>query len=111
MIYHSVFPSIARKVNDKLSLGASLALTYTDYEQIKAVPNVDPGFGDGSLVIEADGTTVGFALSSLYEFNSRTRIGLVYRSELDPDLEGNATFSNLGPTTESILDAAGLLNN
>lgn len=36
LVYLSAFPSIARKVNDKLSLGASLALTYTDYEQIKA---------------------------------------------------------------------------
>ncbi len=110
LVYLSAFPSIARKVNDKLSLAASLALTYTDYEQIKAVPNIDPGFGDGSLQIEADGTTVGFALSSLYEFSDRTRFGLVYRSELDADLDGNANFSNLGPTTESILDAAGLLN-
>lgn len=110
LLYLSAFPSIARKVNDKLSLAASLALTYTDYEQIKAVPNIDPGFGDGSLQIEADGTTVGFALSSLYEFSDRTRFGLVYRSELDADLDSNANFSNLGPTTESILDAAGLLN-
>jgi len=109
MVYLSAFPSIAKKVTDKLSLAASLALSYTDYEQIKAVPNVDPGFGDGSLQIEADGTTVGFSLSSLYEFNDRTRIGVVYRSELDGDLEGVANFSGLGPTTESILDAAGLL--
>jgi long-chain fatty acid transport protein len=110
MVYLSAFPSIARKVNAKLSLAASLALTYTDYEQIKAVPNIDPGFGDGRLQIEADGTTVGFSLSSLYEFSDRTRVGLVYRSELDGDLDGNANFSNLGPTTESILDAADLLN-
>lgn len=110
LIYISAFPSIARKVNDNLSLGASLALTYTDYEQIKAVPNVDPGFGDGSLKVEADGTTVGFSLSSLYEINDRTRVGLVYRSELDADLDGNANFSELGPTTESMLDAAGLLD-
>jgi long-chain fatty acid transport protein len=110
LVYLSAYPSLAKKVTDKLSLAASLALTYTSYEQTKAVPNIDPGFGDGSLKIEADGTTVGFSLSSLYEFSNKTRIGLVYRSELDADLDGDANFSNLGPTTESILDAAGLLN-
>jgi len=110
LIYISAFPSIAKKVNDKLSLAGSLALTYTSYEQIKAVPNLDPGFGDGRLKIDTDGATVGFSLSSLYEFNSKTRFGLVYRSELDPDLDGNAEFSDLAPTTESVLDAAGLLN-
>jgi long-chain fatty acid transport protein len=109
LVYLSAYPSLARKVTDKLSLAASLALTYTSYEQTKAVPNIDPGFGDGTLKIEADGGTVGFSLSSLYEFSDRTRVGLVYRSELDADLEGDAEFSNLGPTTESILDAAGLL--
>ena len=110
LVYLSAYPSLARKVNDKLSLGASMALTYTSYDQVKAVPNVDPGFGDGRLDIDADGTTVGFSLSSLYEFSEQTRIGLVYRSELDAELEGDAKFSDLGPTTESILDAAGLLD-
>jgi long-chain fatty acid transport protein len=109
LVYLSAYPSIARKVNDKLSLAASLALTYTQYEQIKAVPNFDPGFGDGTLKIDADGVEVGFSLSSLYEFSDRTRFGLVYRSEIDAELEGEADFSGLGPTTETILDAAGLL--
>jgi len=110
LVYLSAYPSLAKKVNDKLSLGASLALTYTSYQQVKAVPNIDPGFGDGRLDIDADGTTVGFSLSSLYEFSDKTRIGLVYRSELDAELEGDAKFSDLGPTTEAILDAAGLLD-
>jgi len=110
LVYLSAFPSISKRVNEKLSLGASLALTYTDYEQIKAVPNIDPGFGDGKLTVPADGTTVGFSVSSLYEANDRTRFGLVYRSELDTELDGTAEFSNLGPTTEAALDSAGLLN-
>jgi hypothetical protein len=42
LVYLSAVPSIARKVNEKLSLTASVALTYTDYEQIKAVPNIAP---------------------------------------------------------------------
>ena len=110
LVFLSAYPSLAKKVNDKLSLGASLALTYTSYEQVKAVPNVDPGFGDGRLDVDADGGTVGFSLSSLYEFSEQTRIGLVYRSKLDAELEGDAKFSDLGPTTESLLDAAGLLD-
>ena len=109
LVYLSAFPSIAKQVTDKLSLAGSLAITYTSYEQIKAVPNVDPGFGDGQLTIDADGGTVGFSLSMLYEFSAQTRFGVVWRSELDTELEGNADFTNLGPTTESILDAAGLL--
>ena len=106
----SAFPSIATKLTDKLSIAGSLAMTYTSYEQNKAVPNLDPGAGDGRLNIDTDGLTVGFAVSALYELTDRTRFGVSYRSELDPELDGNAAFSDLSPTTEAILDAAGLLN-
>lgn len=110
LLYISAFPSIARRINDKWSVAGSLALTYTSYEQTKAVPNIDPGFGDGSLTVDADDATIGFGLSVLYEHSDLTRFGLAYRSELDPELNGTAEFSGLGPTTEAILDAAGLLN-
>ena len=110
LIYVSAFPSLATKVNDRLSLAASLALTYTSYEQIKAVPNLPPGSPDGRLVIDADGWTAGWALSGLYEFSETTRFGMSYRSEIDPDLSGKAKFSDLGEITESILDAAGLID-
>lgn len=110
LVYISAFPSIARKITDKLSVAGSLALTYTTYEQTKAVPNIDPGYGDGSLNVDTDGLSVGFGLSALYEFNDRTRMGFNYLSEIEPSLDGRAKFSDLGPITEEILDAAGLLN-
>ena len=84
-------------------------LTYTVFEQNKAILNLDPGFGDGQLNLDADGWTGGFSFSMLYEFSDQTRLGAVYRSELDPDLDADLNFSNLGPTTEALLDAAGLL--
>jgi long-chain fatty acid transport protein len=109
LLYLSAFPSVATKLNEKLSVAGSLAITYTSYEQEKAVPNVDSA-ADGMLKIDTDGFTLGFALSGLYEFTDRTRLGLVYRSELDPELDGDAEFSNLTSATEAVLDAAGLLN-
>jgi long-chain fatty acid transport protein len=42
--------------------------------------------------------------------SDQTRFGLVYRSELDAELDGDAEFGGLGPITDSILDMAGLLN-
>jgi len=109
LLYISAFPSIATKINDQWSVAASLAITYTSYEQNKAVVNVDDAANDGKLNIDTDGFTTGFALSALYEASDRTRYGFSYRSELDPELDGNANFSDLTPATEAILDAAGLL--
>lgn len=109
LLYISAFPSIATKINDQWSIAGSLAITYTSYEQNKAVVNIDDAANDGKLNIDTDGFTVGFALSALYEHTDRTRFGFSYRSELDPELDGNTDFSGLTDATEAILDAAGLL--
>ncbi|GEM_PF-2869579 len=110
LAYVSAIPSLAMKVTDKLSIAGSALLTYTLFEQNKAVFNLDPEFDDGSLQLEADGFTLGYSLSALYEVSDRTRVGLVYRSELDPDLDGDLDFSNLSPSTEERLDELGLLD-
>ena len=109
LLYVSAFPSIAYRVNDQWSVAISAAVTYTSYEQTKAILNLEPGFGDGQLEIDADGFTIGFSVSALYEHSSRTRFGLVYKSEIDAELDADADFKNLSPSTEFVLDAAGLL--
>jgi long-chain fatty acid transport protein len=102
LIYVSLYPSIATKLTDKLSVAGSLMLSYTLFEQNKAVANIqDPGFGDGGLNLDADGWTGGWSVSMLYEFNDRTRLGFVYRSELDPDMDADLNWSGLGPNTEA----------
>ena len=110
LLYITAFPSIARKVTEKLSVGGSLMLTYTKLEQQKAVLNLPPGSLDGKMNLDADGTTAGFSVSMLYEFSDRTRFGAVYKSELNPKLKGDLDFSGLTPPTESMLEAAGLLD-
>jgi long-chain fatty acid transport protein len=111
MVYITAYPSLAYRVSDRLSIAASLAISYSSYEQERSVLNpLDPGFGDGRMKIEADGTAVGFGVSALYQFTNHTRLGLVYNSELDPELEGKAKFTGLGPNTEAALAGTGLIN-
>jgi len=106
----SAYPSIAYRVNDQWSVAASLALTYASFTQERAVSNIlDPGFEDGSSELDTDGLDVGFGLSTLYEFSDRTRLGLVYNSEIDPTQEGKAKFRGLGPNTENALAQSGFL--
>ena len=109
LLYVSAFPSIATRLTDRLSVAGSLALTYTTYDQRKAVPNVEPGLGDGTLEVDTDGFSLGWGLSALYEISDQTRLGFNFRSEIEPSLDGEAEFSNLGSVTEAILDQAGLL--
>ncbi len=106
----SAFPSLAYKLTDKVSVAGSLALTYSIFDQERAISNVaDPSYGDGSAKLETDGFDVGFGLSMLYEINDRTRWGLMYQSGSDPSLEGDVKYKGLGPNTEAILDKAGFI--
>lgn len=102
-------PSIAYKVNDKLSLGAGLVAMYGKYENRVAI-NVAPGFGDGQLKLDDDAWGWGGNLGLLYELDPGTRFGLTWNSQVDLDFEAPAQFSNLAPGLSTLLDNRGLLN-
>ncbi|MGI9291665.1 MAG: OmpP1/FadL family transporter [Gammaproteobacteria bacterium] len=115
LLFISAYPSIAYKMTEKWSVAASLAGTYTSYEQNSRLANLpepgNPNPSDAKLEIDADGYTLGFGFSTLYEFTDRTRIGFNYQSELDPTLDGDLDFSNLTSTTAAALDFVGLLGS
>ena len=62
LVFISAYPSIAYKVMDEWSVAASLAGSYTRFEQKAAVKNLpelgNPNPDDGRLDIEADGFSV-----------------------------------------------------
>ncbi len=78
-------PGIAWRATDKLSIGLALPVLYTDLELDVAIPNLaDPINGpDGQASIDGDDTNVGVQLGAIYQFNQRTRVGLMYLSEFD----------------------------
>lgn len=109
LVFVGVVPSVAYKVNSKLSIGASLSLNYSLYNLEKAVFN-GPGEADGDFELEADGYAIGANIGLLYELNQDTRLGLVYRSELEANDEGDPDFSDLTSARQNLLDQAGILN-
>lgn len=106
----SAFPSLAYRINDQWSVAGSLALSYSSFEQERAVRNIfDPGFGDGKSEIDADGFEVGFGASAMYQHSARTRWGLTYQSEIEPKRDGDSDFSGLGPNTEAVMTRLGII--
>ncbi len=104
----SAFPSLAYRIDDQWSVAGSVAITYSSFEQERAVRNIfDPGFGDGKSELETDGIDFGFGLSTLYQHSATTRLGLTYQSEVDPSQDADSEFSGLGPNTESGDDTTG----
>src|SRR5262245_5048674 len=104
----SLLPSIAYKVNDKLSLGASLNVMYGILENKVAINNIIGA--DGQLKLEDKKWGLGVNLGVLYELDARTRFGLTYNSQVNLDFSAPAEFSGLAPGLQALLAARGLLN-
>ena len=110
-VFVSAFPSIAYRIDDQWSVAVSAAITYTRFEQERAVLNVfDPGFGDGRSKTEADSLEAGFGVSTLYQSSERTRWGLTYSSEINPRRDADNELSGLGPNTELAMRRLGVLD-
>jgi long-chain fatty acid transport protein len=107
----SAFPSLGYRINGQWSVAGSLALSYSSYEQERAVRNIfDPGFGDGKSELKTDGVEAGFGLSALYQSSSRTRWGLTYQSEIEHGQDADSSFSGLGPNTEAVVRRLGIID-
>lgn len=105
----SLLPTIAYKVTDTLSFGASLNAMYGKLNQQVAINNLDPAYSDGQLKLNEGDWGWGANLGLLYEINARTRLGLTWGSQVNLDFAGPAKFSGLAPLLERVLDSRGLL--
>ncbi len=97
-------PSMAYRLNDQWSFGAGITVNQTtvhqELEQVKVMPGVYADLG-----LEASGTAYGWTAGTTYEFNSGHRLGLVYRSQVDTDLSGDADLSAEKLGLDETLDA------
>lgn len=78
----NVNPSIAYRISEQFSIGAGLNLQY-----------LDTTLSSAGATVEGDDHGWGFNLGGLWQATPTTRIGLAYRSEIDFDLTGRASFS------------------
>lgn len=101
-------PTAAYRVTDRLSLGVGVQFFYSELEQKLAVPNPAPDRGDGRAKLDGDDTGFGFTLGAMYELDHRTRFGVHYQSELQPQYDGDLEVipANLAVSTETELDMA-----
>jgi long-chain fatty acid transport protein len=110
MLGLSFMPTAAYKINDKWSVGAGLNAMYGIYKNQVAINNLLPAYGDGQLKMQDETWGWGANVGVLYEFDSRTRVGLVWNSQISLDFNAPLEFSNLAPGLHKLLDDRGLLN-
>jgi long-chain fatty acid transport protein len=105
----SLLPSVAYRVSDNLSLGASLHAMYGILKNKTSVNNAAPNFADGELELSDRKWGFGANVGILYEVDKGTRFGLVYNSQIDLDFSATATFSGVAPGLATLLAQRGLL--
>jgi long-chain fatty acid transport protein len=108
LLGYSFLPSVAWRINDKVSIGASLNIMYGTLENTVAVNNIIGP--DGSLYMEDNDWSVGANLGLLYEASPGTRFGLTYNSAVDLDFNAQTEWEGLAPAIQALLNSRGLLN-
>jgi long-chain fatty acid transport protein len=107
LVYVALTPAVSYRVNDKLSLGSSIGINYTEETSELKIPQ--PGIdGDGKMSTDMDGVGINVTLSMLYEFTEHTRAGISWTSDSDADLEGNIKLRNLSPGFDEIAEEKGI---
>lgn len=106
----NIAPSIAYDFNDQFSVGLAANFLYADATFKTTIPNdfpladlVAPSLGfdpSGATILKLDGDDwdVSWTLGALWNITERTRLGVSYHAESDPELEGDVN-SDLLPTT------------
>jgi long-chain fatty acid transport protein len=91
---YNVNPSIAYRLNDKISLGAGVNWQRIEavYERQAAVVNA---LARATRVkLDVDGDSWGWNVGALFQLSPSTRIGVSYRSTIEHDVDGSLTSSN-----------------
>ena len=104
----SILPSAAWRVDERLSVGASLNAMYGKLKNVVAVNNIVGA--DGSLTLDDNAWGFGANLGLLYEWDPGARLGVTYTSPVKLDFRAQAQWNGLGPGLRALLNARGLLD-
>jgi len=110
LIGATLMPSVAYRVNDKLSIGAGINMMYGIFKDQVAIRQPLAG-RDGQLKIDTSDWGYGVQFGLLYAVSKGTRVGLTYSSKIHLDFNDKPDFSGLSTGMSALLQAAGLLHS
>ena len=102
----NVNPAAAWKVNERFSVGGGVSVQYMRAKLTNAIDSgaicVSLGTScggagnvatDSSVKLEGDDISVGFNLGTVFKPDEQTTLGVAYRSKIQQNLKGTATFT------------------
>lgn len=91
-------PAVAFRPMESLSIGVGFSYIFSNValrQRVGATPTINPAVPDGTVDLDADGTSWDFSVGILYEPSKEWSIGASYRKSAEIDFEGTATFTNM----------------
>ncbi|XXJ20271.1 OmpP1/FadL family transporter [Desulfovibrio caledoniensis] len=98
----SMNPTVAYKVNDKLSVAGGIEIIKGSFTVRK---DLSPTIGGGNVVTDVDDTALAFNLALAYDVNDMLTVGLTYRSPVHFVGRGSVEVSNAGGVANGKGDA------
>ncbi len=109
----NINPSIAWRVNEKVSLGFGLNWQRMEAEYVRRAGIVDLPAGAGGVPIprplsqsfatlDADDDTWGWNIGALFTVSDATKLGVSYRSKIKHELEGSLTVTGPDPVFNAV---------
>jgi long-chain fatty acid transport protein len=94
-------PAVAYQATDCLSIGAGFSYIFSNValQRRVNVPTVPVNPTDGTVDLDADGTSWDFSVGILYKPAKEWSIGASYRHTAEVEYEGTATFTNMPTLT------------
>jgi long-chain fatty acid transport protein len=96
-------PAVAFSPIEELSIGVGFSYIFSNValnRRVGVTPTYSPS--DGTVDLDADGTSWDFSVGILYKPVKEWSIGASYRHSAEVDYEGTATFSNMPTLTTPI---------
>ncbi len=87
--------NIARKLNDKVSVGFGLNAQYVHLTMGQKIDQTVVSQPDGDAEIEADSLGFGFNLGLMAKISEATQLGFAYRSEVSHAAKGSVSYDNV----------------
>lgn len=102
----AVAPTFSYNITDKLAIGVAPQLFYSELDMDVNLPNfINFGGPDIRAKLDGDDTGFGFAAGITYDISDRTRIGIIYQSELEPEYGGDLEARSGNPNVPISLGA------
>ncbi len=98
-------PTVAYKINDRLSIGAGMDFQRADAKLTNVVRD---NISEGTSKLEGDDWGYGYTVGAQIKILPTTTLGLNYRSSIHYDLDGNVTvagLTGLGAGANGVRDA------